>query len=111
MPTKPVLLTVDDDLPVLRAVERDLRSRYGSDYRVVAATSGIEALEAVRQLTLRGSTVSLMPEGLQAGISREEFTDLIEYLVTLKQPESALTSNRGMPANIPELVKPIAVRP
>ena len=59
----------------------------------------------------RGSTVSLMPEGLQSGMSRQEFTDLIEYLVTLKQPESALTSNRGMPANIPELATPIAVRP
>jgi putative heme-binding domain-containing protein len=59
----------------------------------------------------RGSTLSLMPAGLETGMSRQEFTDLIEYLVTLKQPESALTSNRGMPATIPELVKPIAVRP
>jgi thioredoxin reductase (NADPH) len=59
MPTKPVLLTVDDDLPVLRAVERDLRDRYGATYRVIAASSGSEALEAVRQLTLRGSTVAL----------------------------------------------------
>jgi putative heme-binding domain-containing protein len=59
----------------------------------------------------RGSNVSLMPEGLQAGLSLQEFTDLIEYLVTLLQPESALTSNRGMPATIPELVKPIAARP
>ncbi len=59
----------------------------------------------------RGSTVSLMPAGLQAGMSREEFTDLIEYLVTLKQPASALTSNRGMPANIPELAKPVTLRP
>jgi len=59
----------------------------------------------------RGTTLSLMPEGLQAGMSRQEFADLIEYLVTLKQPENALTSNRGMPANIPELAKPIAVRP
>jgi thioredoxin reductase (NADPH) len=59
MPTKPVLLTVDDDLPVLRAVERDLRDRYGATYRVIAASSGTEALEAVRQLTLRGSTVAL----------------------------------------------------
>jgi putative heme-binding domain-containing protein len=59
----------------------------------------------------RGSTVSLMPEGLQAGMSQQEFADLIEYLVTLKQPESTLTSNRGMPADIPELEKPIAVRP
>jgi thioredoxin reductase (NADPH) len=59
MATKPVILAVDDDLPVLRAVERDLRARYGEQYRIVAANSGAEALEAVRQLTLRGSAVAL----------------------------------------------------
>src|SRR5581483_5999141 len=59
----------------------------------------------------RGSALSLMPDGLQAGMSRQEFTDLIEYLVTLKQPESAFTSNRGMPVDIPELAKPVALRP
>ena len=59
----------------------------------------------------RGSNVSFMPEGLHAGLSLQEFTDLIEYLVTLKQPESALTSNRGMPSEIPELSKPIVLRP
>ncbi|MEX2135460.1 MAG: FAD-dependent oxidoreductase [Chloroflexota bacterium] len=59
MATKPVILAVDDDLPVLRAVERDLRARYGDQYRIVAANSGQDALEAVRQLTLRGSAVAL----------------------------------------------------
>ena len=59
----------------------------------------------------RGSDASLMPEGLQTGLSRQEFTDLIEYLFTLKQPENALTSNRGMPAEIPELSKPVTLRP
>ena len=59
MATKPVILAVDDDLPVLRAVERDLRARYGAQYRIVAANSGHDALEAVRQLTLRGSAVAL----------------------------------------------------
>ena len=59
MATKPVILAVDDDLPVLRAVERDLRARYGEQYRIVAANSGAEALDAVRQLTLRGSTIAL----------------------------------------------------
>ena len=58
-PLKPVILAVDDDVPVLRAIERDLRARYGKDHRVVAASSGAEALEAVRQLTVRGSVVSL----------------------------------------------------
>jgi len=56
---KPVILAVDDDAPVLRAVERDLRARYGKQYRVVAATSGAEALEAVRQLTVRGGAIGL----------------------------------------------------
>jgi thioredoxin reductase (NADPH) len=56
---KPVILAVDDDVPVLRAVERDLRSHYGKDYRIVAATGGAEALEAVRELSLRGSAIAL----------------------------------------------------
>jgi thioredoxin reductase (NADPH) len=59
MATKPVILAVDDDLPVLRAVERDLRARYVDQYRIVAANSGHDALEAVRQLTLRGSAIAL----------------------------------------------------
>ena len=59
----------------------------------------------------RGSTVSLMPEGLEAGMSVREFADLVEYLVSLKQSENALSANRGMPAVIPELVKPVTLRP
>ena len=42
--SKPAILTVDDDVEVSAAVTRDLRSRYGSDYRVVSARSGAEAL-------------------------------------------------------------------
>jgi thioredoxin reductase (NADPH) len=57
--SKPVILAVDDDVPVLRAVERDLRARYGNDYRIVAASVAAEALDAVRQLTQRGSVVAL----------------------------------------------------
>ena len=56
-------------------------------------------------------TLSFMPEGLQAVLSLQEFTDLIEYLASLKSPEFARTSNRGMPAVIPELAKPAVVRP
>jgi putative heme-binding domain-containing protein len=58
-----------------------------------------------------GSNVSLMPEALQAGLSLQEFTDLIEYLTTLRQPENTLLSERGMPARIPELAKPIGLQP
>ena len=59
----------------------------------------------------RGSSVSLMPDGLQAGLTHQDFTDLIEYLTTLRQPENSLSANRGMPSDIPELPKPIALRP
>jgi len=57
--SKPVLLTVDDDPEVLNAVERDLRHHFRTDYRVVKASSGAQALEAVRQLKQRGAHVAL----------------------------------------------------
>ena len=56
---KPVILTVDDDLEVLGAIERDLRSHYRSDYRILKAGSGREALEAARQLKERGTPIAL----------------------------------------------------
>ena len=56
----PVILVVDDDPQVLRAVERELRGRFGGDYRVVAAGSGTDALDAIRRLTLRGTPVALL---------------------------------------------------
>ncbi len=56
---KPVIFSVDDDPEVLGAIERDLRHRYGNDYRILKARSGREALEAVRQLKQRGTPVAL----------------------------------------------------
>ena len=37
---KPIIMTVDDDVAVLRAIERDLRRKYGGTYRVLRAESG-----------------------------------------------------------------------
>ena len=51
-------MTVDDDPGVSRSVARDLRRRYGQDYRIVRAESGREALDALRELTLRGEPVA-----------------------------------------------------
>ncbi len=56
---KPVIWTVDDDPDVLRAVERDLRRRYGDRYKVISADSGASALDAVKQLKLRNEPVAL----------------------------------------------------
>jgi thioredoxin reductase (NADPH) len=57
---KPVLLTVDDDPGVSRAVARDLRRNYGEAYRVVRTESGPQALETLRELKLRGELVAVM---------------------------------------------------
>lgn len=54
-----MILTVDDDPAVSRAVARDLRRHYGSHYRIVRAESGPDALVAVNELQLRGDTVAL----------------------------------------------------
>jgi len=59
MAAMPAILTVDDDPPVLRSIERDLRARYGDRYRVLAAGSGDEALELTRELTRRGDQIAL----------------------------------------------------
>jgi thioredoxin reductase (NADPH) len=57
---KPILLSVDDDSDVLRAIERDLRSKYGADYRVIASDSPEQALNLLGQLKLRNDSVALL---------------------------------------------------
>lgn len=58
-PRKPVILTVDDDPAVSRAVARDLRRHYGDKHRIVRAESGPDALETLHELKLRGETVAV----------------------------------------------------
>ena len=76
----------------------------GADGKLVSLATG-----DIRQQ--RGSSVSLMPEGLQSGLTLKEFTDLVDYLVTLRQPETALASNHAMPSLIPEITTPVTARP
>ncbi|MBD0422832.1 FAD-dependent oxidoreductase [Streptomyces sp. NPDC052309] len=55
-----VIMTVDDDPGVSRAVARDLRRRYGATHRIVRAESGESALQALRELKLRGDLVAVV---------------------------------------------------
>src|SRR6266550_9081942 len=57
---KPVLLTIDDDPEVLRAVERDLRKRYADRHRVMRADSGATALQTLQTLKKRNEAVGLL---------------------------------------------------
>ncbi|OLB82669.1 MAG: fused response regulator/thioredoxin-disulfide reductase [Actinobacteria bacterium 13_2_20CM_2_71_6] len=58
--SRPAMLTVDDDPAVSRAVARDLRRRYGQDYQIVRASSAAEALDALREIKLRGGRVAVL---------------------------------------------------
>jgi thioredoxin reductase (NADPH) len=57
---KPVMLTVDDDPEVLRAIERDLRGHYADRYRVMRANSGSAGLSTLRELKARNHPVALL---------------------------------------------------
>src|SRR5450759_3608768 len=57
---KPVILAVDDERPVLNAIERDLRSKYGKQYRVLSADSGVLALSTLKKLKVRNEPVALL---------------------------------------------------
>lgn len=70
----PILLTVDDDGPVLAAVERDLRDRYAEHYRVLTASSGDQALDLLHRLRLREEPVALLlVDQRMPGMSGTEF--------------------------------------
>lgn len=57
---RPVLLTVDDNPQVVRAIERDLRRQYGKRFRVLKAESGQEALKLIKKLKLRNEILALL---------------------------------------------------
>jgi thioredoxin reductase (NADPH) len=49
----PFIVIVDDDVQVLRAIQRDIRNKYRDEYRVAATESAIEALELIKELKLK----------------------------------------------------------
>src|SRR5215207_2195931 len=58
--SKPTILTVDDDPMVSAAISRDLRNRYGDDFLIVRANSGVQALAVLTRLALRNQPVALI---------------------------------------------------
>lgn len=87
----PVIIVVDDEQVVLNAVERDLRAKYGRDYRVAKANSGVSALDFLAKLQQRNEVAALflsdqrMPEmtGLQfLDQARKVFPEAKRVLLT-----------------------------
>ena len=55
----PFIVIVDDDVQVLRAIQRDMRNEYRDEYRVVATETAMEALELIKELKLKNVKLSL----------------------------------------------------
>jgi len=55
----PFIIIIDDDSQVLRAIQRDVRSKFREDYKILAIESAAEALEAVKELKQKNETVAL----------------------------------------------------
>jgi thioredoxin reductase (NADPH) len=71
-----VIVTVDDDPSVSRAVARDLRRKYGERHRIVRAESGEQALDALRQMKLRGDQVAvILADYRMPGLNGIEFLE------------------------------------
>ena len=85
----PIIMTVDDDPQVLNAIERDLRSHYGREYRILKATSGAEALDTAKQLAQRNDSVALfISDQRMPGMTGSEF--LAEVISVYPQAKKLL---------------------
>ncbi len=112
---KPTIVTVDDDRAVLNAIERDLRQKYGRDYRIIKADSGQSALDSLKQLQQRGDIVALflsdqrMPQmtGIQfLAEAREIYPEAKKVLLTAyADTEAAINSINNVGLNY-YLMKP-----
>ena len=73
---KPIIMTIDDEPHVLNAVARDLQAHYQSDYRIVKASSGDEALETVQEFKRRNDAIALfLADQRMPGMSGVEFLE------------------------------------
>jgi CheY-like chemotaxis protein len=93
---KPIIMTIDDEPHVLNAVARDLQAHYKNDYRIVKASSGAEALEAVQEFKRRDAPLALLiADQRMPAMSGVEF---------LAKPSSSIRNRNGCcspPTRIP----------
>jgi thioredoxin reductase (NADPH) len=59
MTNLPIIFCIDDDAQVLRAITRDLKSKYRDGYRILSTTLVKEGLESLLELKNKGETIAL----------------------------------------------------
>ena len=73
---KPIIITIDDEIEVLNAIERDLNKKYHKDYRVIKVESADVALNMVGELKKRNDEVALfLVDQRMPGMSGTDFLE------------------------------------
>lgn len=77
---QPIIIAVDDDAQVLRALTRDLRSQYRKEYKIMSTDSAKEALDALKELKQKNETVAMF-------VSDQRMPEMlgVEYLTKAKK--------------------------
>lgn len=57
--SRPIIFAIDDDPQVLRALNRDLRSQYGKEYKIMSTESANEALETLVEMRNAGDVIAI----------------------------------------------------
>lgn len=78
---EPIIFCIDDDQQVLSAIDRDIKSKYRKEYRILSTSSVQEALNSILELKNKGETIALfisdqrMPEmdGVSFLVKTKEF--------------------------------------
>ena len=88
-----------------------LKESTDAGIKLIGADGKLLSIPAAEIADRRTTDVSLMPESLYAGLSTQEFADVVEYLASLRLPESAAAVRHGAPAVVPELARPVGLVP
>lgn len=57
--TLPIIFCIDDDAQVLRAITRDLKTRYRDSYRILSTTAVKEGLDSLLELKNKSETIAM----------------------------------------------------
>jgi serine phosphatase RsbU (regulator of sigma subunit)/CheY-like chemotaxis protein len=96
--SKPVILCVDDDKPLLETLERLILRHLGREFDVELAESGSEGLEVLQEIHEDGRTVALIvSDQIMPGMEGDEFLIRAMHFVP-ETPKILLTGQADMEA-------------
>lgn len=97
-----------DDESVLSGIVRRSTVEF---MELLGAAGHLVQIDVANIQERRGSSISIMPDGFHTILSKAEFNDVIEFLVSLKQTENTARVLLGMPNRVEELANSVHLHP